>query len=154
MDVPLDDVACGFRVLGIEFINELLNASPPNGYGLPYSMIAVAKKQGFKICSTPVSIRYNADKVFCTARGEFLDFLAALSMGRVISSAMGDSLSRLEEVVRKFKPAVIRIGGATLFLHPLEAENGYLFQAQDTAFEKNVKDEQFNFDLINDLVTA
>jgi glycosyltransferase involved in cell wall biosynthesis len=152
MDVPLDDVACGFRVLGIEFINELLKVPAPRGYGLPYSMITVAKKKGFKICSTSVSVRYNADSVLCTARGEFLDFLAALSTGQAIDSALGDSLSRLREVVCNLKPAVIRIGGVFLFLHPLEAENGYLFQAQDSAFEENLKSEQFNFDLLNDLL--
>jgi glycosyltransferase involved in cell wall biosynthesis len=150
MDILMDDVSCGFRVLDLKLILELFKESTPKGYGLPYSMISVARRRGLKICGTPVNIRYRVDQVLCTPRGEFLDFIDALRSHLTICPDIEKDLNRLARDVNDLKPIVIRISGVILFLNPLETENGYSFELQSSKFEPGNLAPYFDFDRISE----
>lgn len=148
LGTSLTDVACGFRVLRSDFLQALLERKPSSGFGIAYEFIIVARGKGFKVCSTPVSVHYDASRILCTGQQELLDLIAVLRVTQFTSSDMYVALNDFQEMVAGFQPVTVTIGGVTLYLFPLPLEGGYLFQAQDPTFANRTVGRAFNFDVI------
>ncbi|MBF0518253.1 MAG: glycosyltransferase family 2 protein [Nitrospirae bacterium] len=136
MGTQLIDVSCGFRIYDTKLALTLMKEQLSSGYGLPYHSIVIAINSGYKVSNYPVSVYYDASKVICTKKIEFIDLLSVLVEATKSNYIINTELISLSESVYNLIPLTIKIDNITLCLHPIITESSYLFQAQNTKYER------------------
>jgi glycosyltransferase involved in cell wall biosynthesis len=126
------DVASGMRVLDVSAL-EL--ECPVSDFGFTYRLLEAARRHGMKIVEAGISVRYDAEKLFCTKRSELADFMRSIiSIAAENNHALKVALCHLEQRIEAHQILRVDTGPRYVVAHPLSDCDSYVFQFQDSCF--------------------
>ncbi len=136
----LSDVASGMRVLSR---NGLSLQFTSTDYAISFEFIAASLRHKLMVNEYPITVRYDAEELFCTARGELLNLLA-FAIGNIQNSPeLLRSVSTVTAMVNAYALVRVRTKGAAILLHPLAKHEAYAFQFQHPWFSETRKDTEW-----------
>jgi glycosyltransferase involved in cell wall biosynthesis len=129
LGIGLPDVTSGFRVLGSDLAQAVLEGHGAPGFHLPYETIACAVASGMRIATAPVTATYpRPAESLATNRDELLDaFSFAISIGDS-DHRCREELRRLRDLVKNRRAITAEIAGRSYHAQPVR--NAYRFSCR------------------------
>lgn len=132
LNVTLQDVACGLRVISSKLSHALALAAVGIGFEHVYDTIAVAAAARMKIGTVPIGVRYDATELHCTSAIEITHFVH--SMLRWASVENKTVLQNMLDAVSNFEPMTLLFDECIICSIPVPGTASYIFKKQHPAF--------------------
>jgi hypothetical protein len=127
LSCELSDVASGMRIFSRRALALQFTACD---YAIAYEFIAAALRKGLAIHEHPITVRYDAEELFCTGRDEFLNLLSFAIRNSGENQKLFDCVSQLQTMVLDYCKIHLKVKDKRLLLHPIKEYNAYAFQFQ------------------------
>lgn len=129
LDSNLTDAASGMRVLSQRALQLGLKSY---NFSFAFELISEALRKNLRIHEHPITVRYDADELFCTSTKELIDLLDFAILKSKSVPRWEECLVCLRKTFLDYKLSRVKIGDHNMVLHPLREHKAFVFQIQSS----------------------
>ena len=127
-----NDVACGFRVFGLNAFS-IISKSKTRGFDFIYQSL-IELFNCSRIGSIKVDCLYNAEELFYTKTEELICLIKSVTAVVQRKDRIFSQLRRTNFLISRYEKIQIEVNGNRIIAFPVKERNGYIFQYQNREF--------------------